>query len=38
MPTIEELFKSKKLGSINIKGTVSAEGITAPIDITQNLA
>jgi LEA14-like dessication related protein len=34
---IANLFKSAKLGTINIKGTVSAEGITAPIDITQNL-
>jgi LEA14-like dessication related protein len=35
---ILNLFKSKNLGNINIKGTVSAEGITAPIDITQKLA
>jgi len=32
-----DLFKSKKVNLINLKGTVSAEGITAPIDITQNL-
>ena len=34
---IANLFSSKKVNTINIKGIVSAEGITAPIDITQNL-
>jgi LEA14-like dessication related protein len=35
---LANLFSSKKLGAITITGTVSAEGITAPINITQNLA
>lgn len=35
---LADLFKSKKINLVNVKGTVSAEGITAPIDITQNLA
>ena len=35
---LANLFSSKKVSTVSIKGTVSAEGITAPIDITQNLA
>jgi len=34
---LASLFTSKKINQINLKGTVSAEGFTAPIDITQNL-
>jgi LEA14-like dessication related protein len=34
---IASLFSSKKINVINLKGTVSAEGFTAPINITQNL-
>ena len=35
---LADLFKNKKVNLVNVKGTVSAEGIIAPIDITQNLA
>ena len=34
---LANLFTSKKINVVNLKGTVSAEGITAPINITQNL-
>jgi LEA14-like dessication related protein len=34
---LTSLLSSKKVNQININGTVSAEGITAPINITQNL-
>ena len=34
---IANLFTSKKINEINLNGTVSAEGFTAPINITQNL-
>lgn len=34
---IASLFTSKKINVISLKGTVSAEGFTAPIDITKNL-
>ena len=34
---IADIIGNKKINSININGTVSAEGITAPINITQNL-
>jgi LEA14-like dessication related protein len=34
---IANLFTSKKINEISLNGTVSAEGFTAPINITQNL-
>lgn len=35
---IANLFTGKSLGVVTLKGTVSGEGLTVPINITQNLS